>query len=88
MEINGLKMKITIECHGAARNWCGADELSLDLPETANVAAALDALATRYPDFAAQRTRVAVASGDTVVRGSAPLREGERLALIPPVSGG
>jgi len=81
-------MRITIDCFGASRRWCGAESVELDLAEPASTAQALDALAQRFPEFAARRAGVALAIGDAVVSGERRLREGERLALIPPVSGG
>ena len=81
-------MRITVECHGASQRWCGAELVNLDLGEAATVADALGRLAERYPELAARRETVAVAIGDDIVAASRTLIEGERLALIPPVSGG
>jgi molybdopterin converting factor small subunit len=81
-------VRITVECYGASQRWCGAELLSLDLVEAARVTDALDQLAERYPDFASRRETVAVAIGDEIVAASRALAEGERIALIPPVSGG
>lgn len=81
-------MRITIECYGASQRWCGAELISLDLSDGATVAAALDHLAELYPELAARRETLAVAIGDGIVPPSRPLARDERLALIPPVSGG
>ena len=81
-------MRVTIECYGASQRWCGAELVNLDLGEAATVADALRRLAERYPELAARRDTLAVAIGDDIVAGSRELNEGERLALIPPVSGG
>ncbi|HZR37343.1 MAG TPA: MoaD/ThiS family protein [Nevskia sp.] len=81
-------MRITVECYGASQRWCGAELISLDLADAASVAAALDELAGRYPDFASRRETVAVAIGDEIVASARVLADGERIALIPPVSGG
>ena len=81
-------MRITVECYGASQRWCGAELVSLDLVDSATVADAMRRLAERYPELAARRDTVAVAVGDEIVAASRALAEGERMALIPPVSGG
>ena len=81
-------MRITVECHGASQRWCGAELVNLDLGEAATVADALGRLAERYPELALRRDTVAVAIGDDIVAVTHELSDGERLALIPPVSGG
>lgn len=81
-------MRVTIECYGASQRWCGAELISLDLIGAATVADAMDLLAERFPEFAQRRDSVAVAIGDDIVAPARALSEGQRLALIPPVSGG
>lgn len=81
-------MNVFIECCGATQRWCGAPTIDLDLGDGATVGDLLGVLAARFPDLAARRDTLAVASGDDVVRAAHVLRPGERLALIPPVSGG
>lgn len=81
-------MRITVECYGASQRWCGAELVNLDLGETATVADALGRLAERYPELALRRETVAVAISDDIVAVSRKLADGERIALIPPVSGG
>lgn len=81
-------MRITVECHGASQRWCGAELISLDLVAAATVQDALHHLGERYPELAARRATVAVAIGDEIVAASRVLLDGERIALIPPVSGG
>ncbi|WP_033417964.1 MoaD/ThiS family protein [Nevskia ramosa] len=81
-------MKIVIECYGASARWCGSDAVTLELPAGATGSDALDALADRYPDFAARRDNIAIASGDAIVSPAAPLFDGDVIALIPPVSAG
>lgn len=81
-------VNIEIDCYGPASRWCGADRLTLELPGDALVRDAIDQLAARYPEFAARRASIAVAIDDAIVSTQAPLNAGNRLALIPPVSGG
>jgi molybdopterin converting factor small subunit len=81
-------MHVTVECLGASQRWCGAAQIDLYLKSPATVATAVDALAERYPEFAQRRERVAIAIGSSVVSTDCPLQAGDRIALIPPVSGG
>jgi molybdopterin converting factor small subunit len=81
-------MNIVVECHGASQRWCGASTVTLELADGAAVADALDLLARRFPEFARRRATVAIAIGDDVVKMTRALCAGERVALIPPVSGG
>jgi molybdopterin converting factor small subunit len=81
-------MRVTIECYGASQRWCGAELVNLDLGEAATVADAMGRLAERYPELAMRRDTVAVAIGDDIVAVTHQLSDGERIALIPPVSGG
>jgi molybdopterin converting factor small subunit len=81
-------MRVTIECYGASQRWCGAEVLNLDLTDNCTVADALDHLAERFPELAERRDTLAVAIGDAIVPPGHLLTEHERLALIPPVSGG
>lgn len=81
-------MRVTIECYGASARWCGSNAITLDLADGATGNDALDALAARYPDFAARRDTVAIAAGDAIASPTAPLADGDVIALIPPVSAG
>lgn len=81
-------MRVTVECYGASARWCGSDAVMLELDDGATGNQALDALAARYPDFAARRDNVAIAAGDAIASPTEPLADGDVIALIPPVSAG
>ena len=81
-------MEIMIDCYGVTARLTGGAELMLGLPPGARVGDALDALATRWPDLAKVLPGCACAVGDAVVSRDRALRADERLALLPPVSGG
>ena len=66
----------------------GEKELTLELPEGASVADAMDALCDRYSAVAALRDRIAVAVNESYAPAGSLLDEGCTIALIPPVSGG
>lgn len=82
-------MKVTLECFGRYRELCGGQEISLTLDgERASVDSVKAALAKAVPMTAEWLPRTAVARGDQLVQGEVEVEDGERLALIPPVSGG
>lgn len=81
-------MRIVIECYGASARWCGAEIVDLDLADGDTANDALDALAGRYPEFAARRDSVAIAIGNAITSPTRLLEADDRLALIPPVSAG
>lgn len=81
-------MRVTFECYGASARWCGADEISVEVADGDTAAVALDALAARYPEFAARRDSIAIAIGNAITSPTRTLSDGERIALIPPVSAG
>jgi molybdopterin converting factor small subunit len=81
-------MRITVECYGASQRWCGAETVDLDLAQPVTVADVLRHLGQRYPELAGRRDTLAVAIGDDIVAPGRVLAEAERVALIPPVSGG
>jgi len=67
---------------------CGSSEFELSLSDGADVAAALEAIRTRYPAVADFEGKLAFAVNMSYVGGDEGLAEGDTLALIPPVSGG
>lgn len=81
-------MRVTIECHGVFRSLCGA-EYTVEIDNgNATVGDALTALADAVPETADHLPRTACAAGDTLVDRDTMVEDGDRLALIPPVSGG
>lgn len=78
-------MHVTVRLFASLRERAGASELELELPDGARVA---DALAA--PDVAvlAGGLTLVMAVNREYADGSRPLRAGDELALVPPVSGG
>ena len=81
-------MKCKILLFAQLAEAAGEKELTLELPEGASVADALDALCGRYSAVAALRDRIAVAVDESYAPADTLLDDGCTLALIPPVSGG
>lgn len=66
----------------------GKRELMLELPDGAKVSDALAQLTVAHPPIAAVGDRLALAVNTEYVTPEHPLRDGDELALILPVSGG
>ena len=73
---------------GHWRDRAGAGELPLALPEGATVADAALALAESNSKLAGILERVRVAVGEEFATPAAPLKDGDTLAFLPPMSGG
>lgn len=80
-------MKIEVSFWGVARRLAGGDRLVLELAQDATVSELAERLA-QHGDLAAELGRCAFAIGDALVPRSQVLSEGDRLAVLPPVSGG
>jgi molybdopterin synthase catalytic subunit len=76
-------MQVRVRLFAVLRERAGADQVELDLPEGARVQDALD----RFAQLA-NGMRVVMAINHEYADVDSPLREGDELALIPPVSGG
>ena len=66
----------------------GSSKLSVEVEDGATVASALLLLAKDHPAIRAMNDRLAVAVNEKYAQRGAVLRDGDVLALIPPVSGG
>jgi MoaE-MoaD fusion protein len=82
-------VRVRVRLFAAAREALGAGELELELPDGATTRRALAELAARAsaPESIAA-DRVALAVNREYARDDRPLRDGDELAVIPPVSGG
>jgi molybdopterin converting factor subunit 1 len=81
-------MRIVVKLFAILRDRAGTGDLQLDLPPEATVQSASAQIAKRVPEIRAFLSRVAFAVNREYVKPDAPLRDGDELALIPPVSGG
>lgn len=79
---------VRVELFARARELYGESSVSLQLPAGADVEAAVRSLVDRAPGLAALEGRLLVAVNEEYASRDRGLREGDRLALIPPVSGG
>lgn len=79
-------MTITVRLFAILREKAGVSEISLELPNGAAADAAIAEISHRYPELKLASAAVAV-NREYASRQTA-LRDGDELALIPPVSGG
>jgi molybdopterin synthase catalytic subunit len=81
-------MRIQVLYFAVLRERIGARDEMLELPDGTEVGAALDALAARHPAIAQLRGRFRAAVNEAFAGEHDALRDGDQLALIPPVAGG
>lgn len=81
-------MQVNVKLFAALRDKAGCDQMTLELPDGATVAAAREAIAGQAPAIGPMLGRIAFALNRRYAQADAELRDGDELALIPPVSGG
>ncbi len=81
-------IEISLHLHAQLREIVGDDSLSIRVPAGSTVAEVFDHASTIHPGLAGFREVVAFACNDRLVTASVTLTSGDRLDLLPPVSGG
>lgn len=81
-------MRITVLLFGQAREWVGSSSLDLTLDAPATVENAFTALKSLHPRLADMERSLLLAVNEEYASVSQPLSDGDRLAVLPPVSGG
>lgn len=81
-----MAMQVRVLPFGVLRDWLGASEATVELPPGATVAELLARLSERRP--AALLRGIAVSVNAEYATAAQPLREGDEVGLLPPVSGG
>lgn len=79
---------VTAECFGALESLMGADTVSIRMDPPHTAAHLISAAARQHPGAADLLSRTACARADTLLGADTALADGDRIALIPPVSGG
>ena len=82
-----MSMRVKVLAFAGLKSELGS-ECRVELPEGSTVGALLEKLMQEHPALRGQLGVTAVAVGDRLVEKSYELREGEEVALLPPVSGG
>jgi molybdopterin converting factor subunit 1 len=73
---------------GAAREIAGRDEVSLALSAPASAESAFEEILSRYPELRRFGRSLLFAVNQEYARGDAAIKQGDELAVFPPVSGG
>lgn len=81
-------MEIDVLVFGPLAAGLGEDRLRVRLDPGASVATLIERLEATHPDLAPLAGRVAVAINRAYARPEDPVKAGDEVALIPPVSGG
>jgi molybdopterin converting factor subunit 1 len=81
-------VKIRLLYFAVVRERLKRDDEIVELPEATTVDGMLDELERRHAGFSGLRAACKVAVNQEFARGDQVLREGDEVALIPPVAGG
>jgi molybdopterin converting factor subunit 1 len=81
-------MQIRVRFFATLRDRAGMEETHLRLEDPATVSSLLDRLAEQYPRLRPSLSTALVAVNQEYVFAENPIREGDEVALFPPVSGG
>jgi sulfur-carrier protein len=81
-------MRVRVRLFASLREAAGEGEVELDLPAGASAEDAWRALVGRHPALANRRASLSAAVNRRYVAFDAPLRAGDEVVFVPPVSGG
>ena len=81
-------VRITALLFGQAREWVGSSTLDLTMEAPATVESAFAILKSRHPSLADMERSILFAVNEEYASPSHTLSDGDRLAVLPPVSGG
>ena len=81
-------MQITVRLFAAYREMIGSSHIDLDVPDSATAGTVLTLLTDQYPGLRAPATATKFAVNQEYVDPGTPLRPGDEVVLLPPVSGG
>ena len=81
-------MHVTIRLFARLREMAGASELTRDVPEGSTAIDAWHALTAEFPAMKDYGRSISCAVNEEYARLTAPLRDGDEVAFLPPVSGG
>ena len=83
-----MGVRVRVRLFAVQRELAGTREVTLDLPDGADVEAAWSALAERFPVLAPGRPSMRFARNGEYADPGTALADGDEVAMIPPVSGG
>ena len=81
-------MRVTVRFFASHREATGLTSYGADVPEGARAGEVLDLFYGRFPKLKSAASSVAFARNREQVGADSELREGDELALLPPMAGG
>ena len=81
-------MKVNVLFFGITHDLTGCAQEFVDLPEGESVEGLRLRYETRFPRLLSLRSSLLLAVNQEIAKGSTPLRDGDEVAFLPPVSGG
>ena len=81
-------MRVTVRLFARLRDLAGSGELVRDVPDPATVQTVWRSLVSDMPALADYERTMSVAVNADYARMTAPVRDGDEVAFLPPVSGG
>ena len=81
-------MRVKIRLFARLRDIAGDAELQREVPEGSTLRAVWTALVGEFPELERYSPAVSGALNDEYARMDAPVKDGDELAFLPPVSGG
>jgi molybdopterin converting factor subunit 1 len=81
-------MRVTVRLFARLRELAGRADIECDVAESASVGDVWREVAARFPALAPYGASVSCAVNADFARMAAPVREGDDVAFLPPVSGG
>jgi molybdopterin synthase catalytic subunit len=81
-------VRVTVRLFARLRDIAGASELARDLAPNATIGTVWQDLVGEFPAFADYERSISTAVNADYARMDHPLRDGDEVAFLPPVSGG
>ena len=81
-------MRVTVQLFARLRELAGQSEASCEVPAGATIAIVWQAVAADFPALEPFARSVSCALNEDFARMSTPVRDGDTVAFLPPVSGG
>ncbi len=81
-------MTVPIQLFASLKDAAKTSQIAIEIPENATVAQLLDAVAREFPDMKKWLPHCRVAVNEEYASNGQIVRDGDEIALIPPVSGG
>ena len=81
-------MRVTVHLFARLRELAGAAELEQDLPEDALARTSWESLVREHPALGDYGAAISCAVNEEYARLTTPLKDGDEVAFLPPVSGG